>query len=54
MKRPGETYDELIQELAGEYYSPRLIAELKQRAADLRAGRVKPIPAAEMWKRLNL
>ena len=54
MKRPGETYDELIQELAGEYYSPELIAELKKRVADLRAGRVKTIPASEMWKRLDL
>ena len=54
MKRPGETYDDLIQELAGEYYPPRVIAELKERVADIRAGRAKGIPAAEMRKRLAL
>jgi hypothetical protein len=54
MKRPGETYDDLIQELAGEYYPPRVINELKERVADIRAGRAKGIPAAEMRKRLGL
>ena len=42
MKRPGETYDELLQELAEEYYSPRVIAELKRRVADIRAGNDEP------------
>ncbi|HEV2520302.1 MAG TPA: hypothetical protein VGX00_06765 [Thermoplasmata archaeon] len=54
MKRPGETYDELIQELAEEYYPPTIIAELRHRVEDIRAGRVKGIPAEEMRKRLGL
>jgi hypothetical protein len=54
MKRPGETYDDLIQELAGEYYPPRVIAELKGRVADIRAGRAIGIPAGEMRMRLGL
>lgn len=53
MKRRGETYDELIQELAEEYYPPRVIADLKRRVADIRAGRVKGIPADEMRQRLG-
>jgi predicted CopG family antitoxin len=51
MKRPGESYDELIQELAEEYYPPRVIAELKRRVADIRAGRVKGVPADEVYRR---
>jgi Putative addiction module component len=51
MKRPGESYDELIQELAEEYYPPRVIAELKRRVAEIRAGRVKGIPADEVYRR---
>jgi hypothetical protein len=51
MKRPGETYDELIQELAEEYYPPRVIAQLKRRVADIRAGRVKALPADEVYRR---
>lgn len=54
MKRPGETYDELIHEIVEEYYPPRVVAELKRRAADIRAGRVKAIPAAEMRRRLGI
>ncbi|MGP8072469.1 MAG: hypothetical protein ACLPZM_05005 [Thermoplasmata archaeon] len=54
MKRPGETYDELLQELAEEYYPPRVIAELKRRVSDLHAGRVKGVPAEEMRRRLGL
>lgn len=54
MKRPGETYDELLQDLAEEYYPPGVIAELKQRVADLRSGRVKGIPAAEMRRKLGV
>jgi hypothetical protein len=54
MKRPGETYDELIRELAGEYYPHRVIAELKKRVADIRSGRAKGIPAAEMRDRLGI
>jgi hypothetical protein len=48
MKRPGETYDELIQELAKEYSPPSVIAELKGRLADIRAGRVKPVSTEEV------
>ncbi len=54
MKRPGETYDELLQNLAEEHYPPKVIAELKRRVADVRAGRVKGIPAAEMRRRLGV
>jgi len=54
MKRPGETYDELLQELAEEYYPPRVIAELKRRVSDIRAGRVKGVPVEEMRRRLGL
>jgi len=54
MKRPGETYDALIQELAEEYYPPRVIAELKRRVGDIRSGRVKGISADEMRKRLGI
>jgi hypothetical protein len=51
MKRPGESYDELIQELAEEYYPPQVITELKRRVADIRAGRVRAIPADEVSRR---
>ncbi|MDE1822504.1 MAG: hypothetical protein KGJ23_15950 [Euryarchaeota archaeon] len=51
MKRPGETYDELIQEIVEEYYPPRVIAELRKRVADVRAGRVKGVPAEEVYRR---
>ena len=54
MKRPGETYDSLIQELAEEYYPPRVIAELKRRVDEIRSGRAKGIPAGEMRKRLRI
>ena len=51
MKRPGETYDALIQELAEEYYPPKLIAELKKRVSEIRAGKVKGVPAEEVYRR---
>lgn len=54
MKRPGETYDQLIQELAEEYYPPRVVIELKRRVEDMRIGRVKGVPAAEMRRRLGI
>ena len=54
MKRPGETYDVLIQELAEEYYPPKIIAELRHRVAEIRAGRIRGIPSGEMRKRLGL
>jgi hypothetical protein len=54
MKGPGETYDALLQELAEEYYPPRVIAELKRRVVGIRSGRVKGIPADEMRKRLKV
>ncbi len=54
MKRPGETYDDLLQELTEEYYPPRLLAELKKRVADVRGDRVKGVPADEMRRRLGL
>ena len=54
MKRPGETYDDLLQELTEEYYPPRLLAELKKRVADVRGDRVRGVPADEMRRRLGL
>ncbi len=51
MKRPEESYDELIQELAEGYYPSRVIAELERRVDDIRAGRVKPIPADEVSRK---
>jgi len=51
MKRPGESYDDLLQELAEEYYPPKLIAELKKRVAEIRAGKVKGVPAEEVYRR---
>jgi hypothetical protein len=54
MKGRGETYDELIQELAEEYYPPRVIAELRRRVEEIRSGRVRGVPADEMRRRLGL
>jgi predicted CopG family antitoxin len=54
MKRADESYDDLIQELADEYYPPELISELKKRAADAREGRVKGVSAPEMRRSLGL
>ena len=51
MKRPGESYDDLLQELAEEYYTPRVIAELKKRVSEIRAGKVKGVPAEEVYRR---
>ena len=51
MKRPGESYDDLLQELAEEYYPPKLIAELKKRVSEIRAGKVKGVPAEEVYRR---
>ena len=51
MKRPGETYDELIHELAEEYYPPSVIEELEKRVADIQAGRVKPVSTKAVAKR---
>ena len=54
MKRPGETYDDLLQELADEYYPPEILAELRRRVAELRSGKVRTIPAAKAYKRLGV
>ena len=54
MKRPGESYDDLLQELAEEYYPKEVIAELRTRIAALRSGAVKTIPSAEAYQRLGL
>jgi putative addiction module component (TIGR02574 family) len=51
LKRPGESYDALIQELAEEYYPPRVIAELKRRVDDIHAGRVKAVSTNEVRRR---
>jgi hypothetical protein len=51
MKRPGESYDELIQALAEEYYPPRVIAQLKRRVADIRAGRARGVHAGDVFRR---
>jgi hypothetical protein len=52
MKRPGETYDDLLQELAEEYYPKEILTELRRRVDDLRSGKRKTIPAAGAYKRL--
>jgi hypothetical protein len=54
MKRPGETYDELLQELTDEFYPPEVVAELRRRVASLRGGKVRTIPSAEAYKRLGV
>jgi hypothetical protein len=51
MKRPGESYDGQIQALAEEYYPPRVIAQLKRRVADIRAGRARRVPADDVFRR---
>ena len=51
MKRPGESYDDLLQELAEEYYPPKLMAELRKRMSEIRAGKVKGVPAEEVYRR---
>ncbi len=51
LKRPGESYDDLLQELAEEYYPPRLLAELKKRVSETRSGKAKGIPAEEVYLR---
>ena len=53
MKRPGETYDDLLQEMAEEYYPEGTIAELRRRVSDLRSGKVKTISADEAFQRLG-
>ena len=54
MKRPGETYDQLIQQLAEEYYPEAVIDELKRRVSDVRNGRVKGVSAPEMRRKLGI
>lgn len=54
MKRPGETYDDLLQELAEEYYPKEIIEELRRRVDGLRSGRRRTIPAAEAYERLGV
>jgi hypothetical protein len=54
IKRPEETYDELLQELAEEYYSPELVRELRRRVAAVRSGRARTTPAAEAYRRLGV
>lgn len=54
MKKPGDTYDDLLQELAEEYYPPEVMLELRRRLAAIRSGKVKTVPAAEVYKRLGL
>lgn len=54
MKGPRETYDELIEELAEEYYPEAVLKELRRRAEDLRSGRVRTLPASEAYQRLGV
>lgn len=54
MKGPDETYDELLQELAVEYYPETVVRELRQRVSDLRAGRAKLVPASKAYQRLRV
>lgn len=51
MKRPGESYDDLLHELAEEYYPPKVITELKKRVSEIRAGKAKGVPAEEVFRR---
>ena len=51
MKRPGESYNVLLQELAEEYYPPLLVAELKERVSEIRGGKGKGVPAKEVHRR---
>lgn len=54
MKRPDETYDELLQELAEEYYPEAVVDELRRRVTGLRRDRVKTVPASEAYQRLGV
>lgn len=54
MKRPGESYDSLLQELAEEYYSEETLAELRRRVAGIREGTVKTVPAEQAYRRLGV
>jgi hypothetical protein len=53
MKGPGETYDDLLQHLAQEYYPEEIVAELRRRVAGIRSGKVRTVPAAEAYERLG-
>lgn len=54
LKRPGESYDALLQELAEEYYSEATLAELRRRVAAIRSGKATTIPAKLAYKRLGV
>ncbi|HEV2317602.1 MAG TPA: hypothetical protein VGV89_08530 [Thermoplasmata archaeon] len=54
MKSPGETYDDLLQQLAEEYYPPEILSELRRRVAGIRSGRRKTVPADEAYPRLGV
>ncbi|MCI4345420.1 MAG: hypothetical protein L3K07_01500 [Thermoplasmata archaeon] len=54
MKRPGETYDDLLQELADEYYPAELVEELRRRVTELRSGRARTVPSVKAYKRLGV
>jgi hypothetical protein len=54
MKGPDETYDELLQELAEEYYPDDLMRVLRERVSELHAGRAKLVPAHKAFERLRV
>jgi hypothetical protein len=54
MKRPGETYDDLLQELAEEYYPPAVLDELRRRVTEVRNGEAKTIAGPDAYKRLGV
>jgi hypothetical protein len=54
MKRPGESYDTLLQELAEEYYPEETLDELRRRVERLRIGSVKTVPAKIAYRRLGV
>lgn len=53
MKAGDQTYDELIQHLAEEYYPPKVLAKLRERVADFESGRIEGLPLDEMRRRLR-
>lgn len=54
MKRPGESYDALLQELAEEYYSEETLSELRRRVAAIRNGSTSTVSAKVAYRRLGV
>lgn len=54
LKRPDESFDALLQELAEGYYSEETLGELRRRIGELRSGKGKTVPATVAYKRLGV